>query len=301
MRADRDLNKLELNFKRKVEAFLSEVGDKVFITEAYRSQERQNYLFKQWRTYPYKDNKKVTWTLNSNHTKWLAIDIAFKWNKLYPNDIHSWKQIAEIANKYNIEWWYDLWKTDKPHFQCNWKPLDIKAEPMKQYWKEINWCPSTVYWVKVKFMSASSKIVWLMKLKGVNTTKDSYILIHPKVVERGWDYMKKVLMHEFSHLIYHTILKERVFEKIDKTDMKLTKYEYWDHISRNLKDYITEYASTHPAEDFAELIWYNHYIENKIKLPSKCEWNEEIRFKYIIANNLYKRGLKEYLKKVLTS
>jgi len=43
--------------------------------------------------------------------------------ELYPNDIYLWKEISEIAKKCWIDWWYDLWKTDKPHFQDNWKEL----------------------------------------------------------------------------------------------------------------------------------------------------------------------------------
>ncbi|MCP4971959.1 MAG: M15 family metallopeptidase [Arcobacter sp.] len=67
---DRDLNKLASPFKEKVKDFLKDerVGD-IFVTEGYRSQERQEYLYNQ--------TPKVTWTLTSMHTKGLAIDIAF--------------------------------------------------------------------------------------------------------------------------------------------------------------------------------------------------------------------------------
>lgn len=118
--AYRWLDKLNPRFRKKVELFLKEVWNKIFITESWRSQERQNYLYSLWRTIPWKT---VTWTKNSEHTKWLAIDIAFNWKELYPKDIYLWKEISEIAKKYGIDWWYDLWKTDKPHFQDNWKEL----------------------------------------------------------------------------------------------------------------------------------------------------------------------------------
>lgn len=118
--AYRWLDKLNPRFRKKVELFLKEVWNKIFITESWRSQERQNYLYWLWRTIPWKT---VTWTLTSEHTKWLAIDIAFNWKELYPKDIYLWKEISEIAKKYGIYWWYDLWKTDKPHFQDNWKEL----------------------------------------------------------------------------------------------------------------------------------------------------------------------------------
>ncbi|WP_141316419.1 M15 family metallopeptidase, partial [Lysinibacillus sphaericus] len=41
----------------------------IFVTETYRSQARQNYLYTQGRTRP---GKIVTWTLKSNHTSRLA-------------------------------------------------------------------------------------------------------------------------------------------------------------------------------------------------------------------------------------
>jgi hypothetical protein len=95
-------------------------------------------------------------------------------------------------------------------------------------------------------------------------------------------------MHEFSHFIYHRYIKKEYFEKIDKSDLSLTKLEYWRKISNTINDYITNYASTQPAEDFAELVGYSWYIENNIELPEKVNFNDNVRFKYIIANNLYK-------------
>lgn len=122
---NRDISLLNDTFREKVELFLEEAGDRIFITEAYRSQERQNYLYTLGRTAPW---NKVTWTLDSMHTKWLAIDIAFKWAELYPSSMYTWGEIWEIANKYWIDWGYDLWKTDKPHFQDNWKALVIEED-----------------------------------------------------------------------------------------------------------------------------------------------------------------------------
>ncbi len=118
-KADRNINNLESNFRLKVIDFLKETWDRIFITEAYRSQARQNFLFTQWRTRP---GSIITWTRNSMHTKGLAFDIAFKWKTLYPNNLKLWKEIWKIANSYWIDWGYDLWGRDLPHFQCNQKP-----------------------------------------------------------------------------------------------------------------------------------------------------------------------------------
>lgn len=45
--ADRNIDKLKEPFKSKVEKFINDerVKDKIFITEAFRTQERQNYLY----------------------------------------------------------------------------------------------------------------------------------------------------------------------------------------------------------------------------------------------------------------
>jgi len=66
--------------------------------------------------------------------------------------------------------------------------------------------------------------------------------------------MYKVLLHEFSHFIYHRYIKTEYSELINETDFVLTKLEYWERLSNNIKEYISDYASTQAAEDFAELI-----------------------------------------------
>ena len=42
--AYRGLDKLNPQFRKKVEEWMKEVGDEVFITETWRSDERQSYL-----------------------------------------------------------------------------------------------------------------------------------------------------------------------------------------------------------------------------------------------------------------
>jgi len=112
---NRDIELLSPVFKNKVKSFLRECPQ-IFITEAYRSQERQDYLYSLGRTIK---GAIVTWTKTSEHTRGNAIDIAFYGNDLYPRDINKWKEIVDIANNYDISWGYDLWGCDKPHFQNN--------------------------------------------------------------------------------------------------------------------------------------------------------------------------------------
>ncbi|AVK96743.1 M15 family peptidase [Lysinibacillus sphaericus] len=100
----------------------------IFVTETYRSQARQNYLYTQGRTRP---GKIVTWTLKSNHTSRLAWDIAVAPPKpLY--DIDTLTKIGAIARKLGITWGGD-WarRIDRPHFEVkpNWKmPRGYKLE-----------------------------------------------------------------------------------------------------------------------------------------------------------------------------
>jgi len=100
----------------------------IFITETYRSQARQNYLYEQGRTRP---GKIVTWTLKSNHTSRLAWDIAVAPPKtLY--DVDTLTKVGAIARKLGITWGGD-WarRIDRPHFEVkrNWKmPRGYKLE-----------------------------------------------------------------------------------------------------------------------------------------------------------------------------
>jgi len=100
----------------------------IFITETYRSQERQNYLYAQGRTRP---GQIVTWTLNSNHKSRLAWDIAVgPPQSLY--DVTTLTRVGAIARKLGITWGGDwVGSIDRPHFEvkANWKmPAGYKLE-----------------------------------------------------------------------------------------------------------------------------------------------------------------------------
>ena len=128
--SDRDVSKLDKNFKRKVDAFMAEVNANnkiIFITEWWRSQERQNELIKAG----------LSQVKRSNHQDWLAIDIGFYGSELYPSDNNRWRKVADIAKKYGIDWGYDLWKWDKPHFQDNGKILPLITIPMTSKYSDI--------------------------------------------------------------------------------------------------------------------------------------------------------------------
>jgi len=128
--AYRWLDKLTPQFKIKVEKFIQEVNKNwkiIFITESWRTQERQNELLKWW----------FSQVKHSNHQDWLAIDIWFFGRELYPSDFSKWRKVWDIAKKYQIDWGWDLWEWDKPHFQDNWKALKENIipniKPMNKY------------------------------------------------------------------------------------------------------------------------------------------------------------------------
>lgn len=100
----------------------------IFITETYRSQGRQKYLYAQGRTRP---GQIVTWTLNSKHKSRLAWDVAVgPPQSLY--DVTTLSKMGAIARKLGIKWGGD-WtgNIDRPHFEVksSWKmPKGYKLE-----------------------------------------------------------------------------------------------------------------------------------------------------------------------------
>ncbi|MED3549945.1 M15 family metallopeptidase [Cytobacillus praedii] len=136
--ACRDINELHSVAQVACKLFLEEckkAGLDIFITETYRSQERQDYLYSQGRSRP---GKIVTWTLKSNHKSRLAWDIACNKPSLY--DAATLKKAGLIAMNLGIGWG-GVWKTpDMPHFEVttNWKvddekmTLEEKFKPIEQ-------------------------------------------------------------------------------------------------------------------------------------------------------------------------
>lgn len=121
---------------------ITEVGINPCLVETYRSQERQNYLYCQGRTveecvkkginkefsikYCNKSASRVTWTLNSIHTKRKALDLVPKRN-VNGDMVAIWdagdKQtqiIIKTMEKYGFEpganWSVNV---DSPHFQMD--------------------------------------------------------------------------------------------------------------------------------------------------------------------------------------
>lgn len=126
----RDISELSKNAQEACRLFLAECqkqGLNVLITETYRSQERQNYLYEQGRT---RSGKIVTWTHKSRHTSRRAWDICQNIKGREYSDSAFFKSCGDVAKKLNITWG-GIWKTpDTPHFEIseNWKKPNIKED-----------------------------------------------------------------------------------------------------------------------------------------------------------------------------
>lgn len=120
----REISELTPHTQKLCKEFLNRcenAGLPVIITETYRSQKRQEELFKQGRE---TDGPVVTWTKNSRHTKRRAFDIAKRGPDPY-GDEEFFRKCAEIGKEVGLNpgyFWDDY--QDKPHYEWNawWLP-----------------------------------------------------------------------------------------------------------------------------------------------------------------------------------
>lgn len=130
--ADRRVSSLKPVAQKACKLFLQEcekAGVHIYLTETYRSSDRQRWLYAQGRTrFP---GPVVTWTLNSNHMTGMAWDIAVS----APKNMYDSATLAKagaIARRLGIEWGGDWTKTpDRPHFQVgtSWKGSSLDPDP----------------------------------------------------------------------------------------------------------------------------------------------------------------------------
>lgn len=129
--ACRDINELSTLAQTACKLFLATCkarGINIFITETYRSQDRQDYLYAQGRT---REGNVVTWTRSSRHTSRRAWDIACNGNVLY--DKAMIRKAGAVAAELGITWG-GTWSTpDMPHFEIveNWK-APVEKTPTKK-------------------------------------------------------------------------------------------------------------------------------------------------------------------------
>lgn len=122
-KACRDIGELAPAAQQACRLFLQECkkqGLNVLITETYRSQERQDYLYEQGRT---REGVVVTWTKASRHTGRCAWDICKNVKGQEYSDNAFFAKCGAIAAQLGITWG-GVWSTpDKPHFEVgkDWK------------------------------------------------------------------------------------------------------------------------------------------------------------------------------------
>lgn len=115
----RNVEQLKEPFRSAVKAWLAE-NPEIFAVETLRTAERQRYLVK----------KGMSWVSHSNHQDGVAIDIGFRGAELYPADMAKWRKVADSAKRHGIDWGFDLWQTDKPHWQISGSLTSPKLPPM---------------------------------------------------------------------------------------------------------------------------------------------------------------------------
>lgn len=122
-KACRDISALLPAAQAACRAFLRECereGLAVLITETYRTQERQDYLYAQGRT---RAGTIVTWTRKSRHTGRLAWDICKNIKGQEYADAAFFDRCGRIAAQLGITWG-GRWDTpDRSHFEvaADWK------------------------------------------------------------------------------------------------------------------------------------------------------------------------------------
>lgn len=126
-KACRDINELNPLAQIACRLFMQQCekeGIDIFITETYRSQARQDYLYESGRT---REGSILTNAKVSNHTGKMAWDIACNGKVLYDNNMLA--EAGAVARKLGITWGGD-WKgfVDKPHFEITSKWIEPKIE-----------------------------------------------------------------------------------------------------------------------------------------------------------------------------
>lgn len=128
-----DINSLDPQFRKKFDLRRKEVTAKypnAVVFEARRSQERQDWLYEQGRTRPW---KVVTRTRTSNHKDGKAVDIVFRNNgkleRAWP-----YNDLIAMAKKY---WIRNLAPKELCHFEDDGTPLLPTATPTNEQYQII--------------------------------------------------------------------------------------------------------------------------------------------------------------------
>jgi len=146
---NRDINLLTERTRQKWLSFQDDVSNyteyEIFLTDWFRTAAEQNALYQQGRTTPWPIVTYVDWyKYISNHQLGLAVDIAFQWEELYPNNPKIRREVADIWIAEWFDRWFDIRGFDKPHFQDNWKDIIVREILVQEainkwYYNWVEW------------------------------------------------------------------------------------------------------------------------------------------------------------------
>lgn len=160
--ACKDISELTPNAQKACKMFLTECesqGLKVRITETYRSQERQNYLYGQGRT---RKGNVVTWTKHSRHTSRRAWDICKNVKGQEYSDKQFFAKCGKIAKSLNITWGGTWKQADTPHFEIseNWNINKENDEMTQEEKTKFNKLVDEVNDLKSQMNHINSKMIY---------------------------------------------------------------------------------------------------------------------------------------------
>ena len=160
--ACKDISELTPNAQKACKMFLTECesqGLKVRITETYRSQERQNYLYEQGRT---RKGNVVTWTKHSRHTSRRAWDICKNVKGQEYSDKKFFAKCGKIAKNLNITWGGTWKQADTPHFEIseNWNINKEDDEMTQEEKTKFNKLVDEVNDLKSQVNHINSKMIY---------------------------------------------------------------------------------------------------------------------------------------------
>lgn len=133
------IESLKSPFKEKVKAFLIHAKvlklTNVKPFETLRSIDRQKDLYAIWRTTQLW-HKPVTWTMESFHLQWLAVDLCFYDSNNQPHWEWDYKTLIEICKLY---WIRSLSPIETCHFEDNpFTPLQTVITNVSSLWSKCN-------------------------------------------------------------------------------------------------------------------------------------------------------------------
>lgn len=187
--ACRDINQLKPLAQSACKLFLQVCKERnipIFITETYRPQERQNWLYEQGRS---REGAKVTWTLKSNHTSRMAWDIAVSPpNQLYDKNIIA--KAGVVARELGITWGGDWKQADTPHFEIdlNWRAKALKDDDLEKAVQVLvlkNVIGSPAAWISLDKINLKNVPSLLFKMGGVAKLVQDGVIGSPGTWESG--------------------------------------------------------------------------------------------------------------------